>query len=72
MKVKFCKENGEVKYEYEYVPTPLGDEEEKSQVESFIQDFSRYRINEKEDLGLYEYEITGFDNFSIWKREEDL
>lgn len=72
MKIRFFTENGEVKYNYEYIPTPLGDGEEKSQVESFIRDFSHHRINKKEDLGLYEYEITGFERFSIWKLEEDL
>lgn len=72
MKIHIFKENGEVKYEYEYIPTPLGTEEEKNQVESFIQNFIQDRIISEDDLGYYEYEILGFDHFSIEKCEEVL
>lgn len=72
MKIKFYKDNGEVKYEYYYIPTPLGDEEEKAQVESFAADTAKYYICDDDQLGEYEYEIVGFDNFSLEKCEEVL
>ena len=72
MKMRFFTENGEVKYEYEYIPTLLGAEEEKVLVESFATDVARYYICSDNQLGEYEYEILGVNEFSLRRKEEDL
>lgn len=51
MKIIFSKKEGSVAYSYEYVPTPLGDEEEKVQVESFAKDTAKYYMSNDDQLG---------------------
>ena len=70
MKMRFFTENGEVKHEYEYIPTPLGTEEESAQVKSFADDTAKYYICNDCQLGEYEYEILGADEFSLRRKKK--
>ena len=45
----------------------MSDESDKAKVISFIEDFMRHRVISDEDLGLYEYEIIGDEEYSIEK-----
>ena len=63
MNIVFVRVNGEVKYFYEYKPTVLGGETERTQVERFIADMAKYYIRDDNKLGIYEYEILGGDEF---------
>ena len=72
MRIRFFTENGEVKYEYEYIPTPLGAEDERVQVENFVADTAKYYICNDDQLGEYEYEILGVDEFSLSRKEGNL
>ena len=72
MKINFFRENGEVKHEYDYIPTPLGTEEEKAQVKSFADDIAKYYICNDKQLGKYEYEILGVDEVLLKRKEGNL
>lgn len=72
MKIRFFMKNGEVKHEYEYIPTTLGAEEEIAQVKNFADDTAKYYICNDCQLGEYEYEILGVNEFSLRRKEEDL
>lgn len=67
MRICFVKKDGEIKYDFVFKETPLSDESDKAKVISFIEDFMRHRVISDEDLGLYEYEIIGDEEYSIEK-----
>ena len=72
MKIRFFMKNGEVKHEYEYIPTTLGTEEESAQVKNFADDTAKYYICNDCQLGEYEYEILGVNEFLLSRKEENL
>lgn len=72
MKMRFFTEDSEVRCEYEYIPTPLGTEEESAQVKNFADDTAKYYICNDCQLGEYEYEILGVNEFSLSRKEGNL